>query len=331
MDIKKFYLILFSVVFSLIVVELGLRLVNFPYIGCEQVMGPEETHFGQFDQETGWSWQSNLEHQGQYDYYFNQDGIRIPSPEYEFDLDKPTIMFIGGSVTFGYAIDYADTFPGQIKELLDSEFEVINLGVQGFGTDQTYLLMERYIDKYSPEIIVYTFIPGHIQRNITYDRRLHFNCLFFPGSKPLYQLEDNKAFLARSPVKTQIIDRFRSRLLIDLVGQLITQQFKRRSGQDIKITQAFINKIHQLSQKNQSLDLYVFYDNYVDNQYLKKNLFDDQNLPVQTFYKFFKGKDRDDQKWYVDEYHPTPELNKEIAERFINKYQKELAGFVEDK
>jgi hypothetical protein len=61
---------------------------------------------------------------------------------------------------------------------------------------------------------------------------------------------------------------------------------------------------------------------------LYKNLFDDQNLPVQTFYKFFEGRDRDNRGWYMDEYHPVLELNKEIAERFIDKYQKQLAEFV---
>ena len=66
---------------------------------------------------------------------------------------RPRIVMLGDSITFGYGVRDGETFSA-VMETLDSRLEVVNLGVQGYGTDQELLKLEREGFAYAPDVVV---------------------------------------------------------------------------------------------------------------------------------------------------------------------------------
>ena len=62
----------------------------------------------------------------------------------------------------------ADSF--LMEQKLNHKWEVLNLGVRGFGTDQAYLLLKHEGIKYSPDIVIYTFCINDITDNMKTDK-----------------------------------------------------------------------------------------------------------------------------------------------------------------
>jgi lysophospholipase L1-like esterase len=67
-----------------------------------------------------------------------------------------------------------------IEELLNHKFEVLNFGVRGYGTDQTYLLFITKGVLFSPDVVIYTFCVNDIWDNAN------------PSSKPYFDLDPSR-------------------------------------------------------------------------------------------------------------------------------------------
>lgn len=128
-------------------------------------------------------------------------GIRVEPGGSGPDSEKPSILFVGGSFTFGYGVPYGDSLPGRFGRLLPPGCQAVNLGVPAFGTDQSLLMLERGLEAFNTKAVVYTFIPPHVVRNGNLDRRRLFPESRVPATKPLFALDDEGGvFLARKPV-----------------------------------------------------------------------------------------------------------------------------------
>lgn len=167
---------------------------------------PNESSFARFDPELGWSYMPhksalvNTEHTPK-PAYFDTDGIRVPSPDFEFDYTKPSILFIGGSFTMGQDLTYEESFVGKFEALEELPYQVVNLGVQGFGSDQALLALKKFLPKFNTKIVVYTFIEDHILRNGVNDRRLLIPAARFLGTKPQFTLDSDKdLYLSHKPL-----------------------------------------------------------------------------------------------------------------------------------
>ncbi len=66
------------------------------------------------------------------------------------------ILFVGDSFVWGYDVERTDRFTEKIQEKLRG-WEVVNLGVSGYGTDQTYVLLQDQIEYYKPELVCLIF------------------------------------------------------------------------------------------------------------------------------------------------------------------------------
>ena len=193
-------LVIFSLAF--ILVEGIFRLVGIPY---KVLYIPDENSFARFDPEIGWSYIPNLSaiHNKEYvikHVYLEDNGIRVPYPDFEFDYNKPSILFIGGSFTMGHGLSYDESFVGKFDALGEGSYQVVNLGVQGYGSDQALLALKKYLPKFNTKIVVYTFIEDHIIRNGNHDRRMLNPKARFLGRKPRFSLtSNNKLYLSDKP------------------------------------------------------------------------------------------------------------------------------------
>jgi len=107
----------------------------------------------------------------------NAQGIRVPKPDTLLDPDRPTVIFVGCSYSMGYGLPFEDTFIGQLAAYPNFPYQVVNLCVEAYGTDQAWLRLQRYMYDFNTIAVVYTFLPDHVNRNQNYDRRL-----LFPGA-----------------------------------------------------------------------------------------------------------------------------------------------------
>ncbi len=219
---KKFAFILvtfcLSIILSLAGMEIGLRLFRDP---LRITWEPADHERVQYDPTLGWTYipnqsvmQTFVKSQPPVPVYTNEQGIRVPTPETRLDPNRPSVIFTGGSYTMGYGLPFEDTFIGKLAEYPNFPYQVVNLGVEAYGTDQAWLRLKQYINKFNTIAVVYTFLPAHINRNMNYDRRLLFPGVRMVGTKPLFGLRsDGSVYLKNPPVRLENYSSLRLRVI----------------------------------------------------------------------------------------------------------------------
>jgi len=91
----------------------------------------------------------------------NSDGLRDIEHPIEKKPGTTRILVIGDSIAYGLGVSLEETYTRKLERKLNNtareSFEVINLGVPGYGTVQIY---ERFLEKglkYSPDIVIYGY------------------------------------------------------------------------------------------------------------------------------------------------------------------------------
>ncbi len=194
-----------STLLCLAAMELGLRLFRDP---LRVEWEPADHKRAQYDPVLGWTYipnQSVMQHfiknQPPVPVHTNKQGIRVPTPDTQLDPNRPSVIFIGGSYTMGYGLPFEDTFIGQLAEYPNFPYQVVNLGVEAYGTDQAWLRLQRYMHDFKTVAVVYTMIPSHVNRNMNYDRRVLFPGVRMVGTKPMFGLKrDGSVYLKKKPV-----------------------------------------------------------------------------------------------------------------------------------
>ena len=67
---------------------------------------------------------------------------------------KKRILFLGDSFTIGFGVSRKNRYTDRIREYLGPEYEVINMGMWGWSTDQELLVLKEKGLKYSPDVVV---------------------------------------------------------------------------------------------------------------------------------------------------------------------------------
>jgi hypothetical protein len=200
-----FYNFLFLFIL-LLLLEGFCRIAKIPFDPIDE---PAENAIAQFDHELGWSYIPNKSKQQEFGennivaQHFDENGIRIPESNYKLSKVKPSVLFVGGSFTMGHGLSYEQCFAGQFGAFSEVPYQIINAGVQAYGTDQSFLLLKRIFPRFNVKFVVYTFIDSHIQRNGNYDRRMLFRkARRYLGTKPVFKINRRgDLVLAKKPVR----------------------------------------------------------------------------------------------------------------------------------
>jgi hypothetical protein len=150
---------------ALALFEIGLRIANrkFPYFYC-------------YDRYRGWALKPGAS--GLYDregvafVRINRDGFRGPD---EPRLKPPNtfrVAVVGDSYTEAMQVPYRETFCAVMQrhlaecpELRGKNIQVLDFGVDGYGTAQELITLRRQVWAYSPDVVVLEFFPGNDIRN----------------------------------------------------------------------------------------------------------------------------------------------------------------------
>jgi len=115
-------------------------------------------------------------------------GLRITHPlaTYTDTRSKPEIWIMGCSFTHGWSLNDQDTYPWLLQAQLP-EYEVVNYGVEGYGTLHALLqLREALTTQPTPHMVVYAYASLHDERN-TFLRNRRKTIAPWNGLGPLLQ------------------------------------------------------------------------------------------------------------------------------------------------
>ena len=203
-----------AVILTLVLAEVTLRVLDYPF---RTRWTPSENILARFDPKLGWSYipdRTVTQRFGSYGrrvpMHFNDIGARVGEPGRRFDPAAPTIVFVGDSYTFGHGVMYEETMAGQLEKEPGLPFQVVNLGVQGYGTDQALMILQRHFRDFDTKVVVYTFLLDHVKRNDNADRRLIFPGAKFLGTKPRFALRrDGTLEEIEKPARYEDLSRLR--------------------------------------------------------------------------------------------------------------------------
>ncbi|HEY1692338.1 MAG TPA: hypothetical protein VGG39_09255 [Polyangiaceae bacterium] len=98
-------------------------------------------------------------------YDFDAHGDRVAAPGATPVPDAPTILFVGESVTMGLGLPWDETYPALAGKQLG--LPVVNIGVHGYGDDQTLLrTWQRLPELHRPVAVVMIAMAELLSRDV---------------------------------------------------------------------------------------------------------------------------------------------------------------------
>jgi hypothetical protein len=140
------------------------------------------------DRTLGWRLIPNLNGAHKpYEVYTDRQGFRISPSGRGQSRRSFDVVFVGDSFCFGSGVDYSESLVGRFAGA-HPKLSVANYGVPGYGTDQEYLILRRYISLLQPGgiVVMVTYLNDFDDiRDRWYDARL----------KPWFTLSGSKLVL----------------------------------------------------------------------------------------------------------------------------------------
>ncbi len=103
----------------------------------------------------------------------NSEGLRGPEVGPR-PPDGLRILFLGDSMLAAFEVEYEETFPARTEKELSRSLgvpvQVLNAGVRGYGTDQSYLYFRERGYKWEPDAVVLVYSGNDPRNNITVQR-----------------------------------------------------------------------------------------------------------------------------------------------------------------
>jgi len=116
----------------------------------------------------------------------NDKGRVIPVPEEPLGR----ILFLGGSLTYGYGVDDDKTYPYILSQKYWRNWHIVNKAVSGWGTSHAYMTLSEEMERDKrPSVVIYGMISQHIQRNYIREGWVHTVAKYF-HSHPHFELVD---------------------------------------------------------------------------------------------------------------------------------------------
>ena len=196
-------LVIGSILFSLLVLELGVRLwrgpewlLKWPNLVLQERNTTAGMRHGRFVYDPQLGFISAPDFKSPATSYDARSYRQMPALPADL-ADKPPVVALGDSYTHGDEVADADTWPAQLQDII--RWPVVNAGVTAYGIDQTILRAERAVAELKPAAIVIGFIPDDL-------RRAEMRRVWGTG-KPYFTLEGDQLRLHDVPVPPSPLPR----------------------------------------------------------------------------------------------------------------------------
>jgi len=162
-DVARFSL---ALGLSLVASEIALRATHIGQ-SAEHAQTTIEVRIGERDPRLGWvytpSKRSLIQGVRLIEYDVNAERNRAARIDDEPDVNAPTILFVGESITAGHGLQWEETYPALVGKALG--VQVVDLGVHGYGSDQAFLRFVDALPRFKHVVAVVSFyIPAMLGR-----------------------------------------------------------------------------------------------------------------------------------------------------------------------
>ena len=100
-----------------------------------------------------------------FDLSHDANGLRASHPERPGDPRRPELWIFGDSLTHGWSVNDAETYPWLVQQRFP-DLEVVNFGVSGYGTLHGWLQFEDALAaRPTPALVVVAYASFHDDRN----------------------------------------------------------------------------------------------------------------------------------------------------------------------
>ena len=102
------------------------------------------------------------------------------------------VLFLGGSLTFGHGVEGNEAYPSVLGLKYWPRWRIVNRAVMGWGTAHAYMALFSELEgPEPPSMVIYAYMPQHLQRN--HLRRSWLRVLQGFGRKsPHFEVEGGK-------------------------------------------------------------------------------------------------------------------------------------------
>jgi hypothetical protein len=106
------------------------------------------------DDDLGWFPEPNISRDftGAVKIHIQHNSLGFRDKEFIKSKERDNLIFLGDSFAYGYDSNIENRFSELVANELQS-FNVYNLGVSGYSTDQEYLLLQKFADFFDPKIV----------------------------------------------------------------------------------------------------------------------------------------------------------------------------------
>jgi len=284
MRFKNLSLVFFSVFILLIFIEIILRFTGaLPRRNPDFTINEPLTNIS--DPVLGWvpnkgdhkfkPWSN----EGKETYFtINQDKSRFTGV---VDENKNKIVFIGGSITQGWAVSDDETF-SFFYQKKNNNYKVYNFGVGGYGGYQSLLMLEKvFNEKNKIKLVIYGLIPHHEIRNTAAGSWMYLLNFFSKRgfvSLPYGSVDKNKNLIKNKPIEYITLPLGKvSSLVAKIEKRIMKVRSLFREKKQTEISLAIINEMNKLSLKNNSKFVLLILDEFYDNR-------------SNEYYSFLKNK-----------------------------------------
>ncbi len=190
---KNLVVTLISLFIALLIAEVAVRIV-----APVDFKRDERNILYRYDADLGWFGKSNIEEKfakawAPRKIMVKNNSLGFRDVEFKDDPEKKNVVFLGDSYIWGYDVEQDERFTEKLRKKTD-KYDFYNLGVSGYGTDQEFLLLKKYFDKFKPDVVFLTFCTNNDHEdNVT-------NMRYGGYLRPYFEYEDGKLNLKGTPV-----------------------------------------------------------------------------------------------------------------------------------
>jgi len=297
----------FTIIYLVIIIgmlETGLRLLMKNYVPP----GHDSPRIWQYDARYGWAGRPDI------DVLFRQAAFSIrvqhnhlgqrDSALVETMPRKKRMLVLGDSFVWCYGVESADCFVDRL-ERLHPDWDIINGGIAGTGTDQQYLYLRDKMAELKPDVVLLLVIQNDFQDNTKGQHNNYF--------KPYFTLENGQLVPQQQPVPSPTFQQSLSRwitgrsylynaghTLFAILGAIIKAKSGAASvgydpyagfmfGKSFPLMQSLLNAMVDTTE-NSGAKFVLTHGQMLDNlQLAVKKVADDRHVPYHNLDRAFKG------------------------------------------
>lgn len=302
--IRRLMLTMFYIVIICGMLEIGLRVLMTNYVPP----GHDSPRIWQYDPTYGWVGRSNI------DVLFRQAAFSVRVQHNDLGQrdrtlaetipGKKRMLVLGDSFVWCYGVEIDNCFVDRLEKL-HPDWDIINGGIAGTGTDQQYLYLRDKITELKPDVVLLLVIQNDFQDNTKSQHNNYF--------KPYFTLENGQLSPHHQPVPpptlTQSMSRWitgRSYLynighgIIFFAGNVFRIKLGMapvsydpyagfRFGQSFPLMQSLLNAMVDVTEASGAKFVITHGQMLVNLQLAVKEVSDQRHVPYHNLDRAFKG------------------------------------------